>query len=218
MFKLIIQIITLIYLIMVIYNIINLQKYNINGFIIKTNELSTLKNNIIKLNPILFYNNINLKINSKLSILSDFINYKNDLPNYMYKNNTILSYFDSDIFFNYQSLNHSNFLFPISKSISIISGKNDIPLERCIHNYNIIGILDGSTTVYLFNPKHKEEIVNKEINQIKKWAHKKILDKGNILFIPPYWSVFQEINHKVIQYHMKIDTFLTFIPNYFKEL
>ena len=52
---------------------------------------------------------------------------------------------------------------------------------------------------------------------IKKWGHKKILQKGEILIIPPYWSYIQEINNKVIQYHIDVDTYFTFIPNYIKD-
>ena len=48
-------------------------------------------------------------------------------------------------------------------------------------------------TIYLFNPKHKDEIVNKDNNMIKKWGHKKYYKKGEILIIPPYWSYIQEI-------------------------
>ena len=218
MFKISLQIFILIYILLVIYNIIYLQKYNINGYIIETNDETTLKENIIKLNPVLLYQNNTFEIDSNIDSLSDIINYKNNIPNYIYKHNGISIHFDQKYFFYYKLLEKSHLHFPISKYITIICGKNSIPLKRCIHNCNIIGILDGSTTIYLFNPKHKEEIINKENNQIKKWGHKKVLKKGDILFIPPYWSILQEIDNKVIQYHIDIDSYFTFIPNYFKDL
>ena len=112
----------------------------------------------------------------------------------------------------------SHFHFPIKHSITIIKGKNSIPLKKCIHNHNIIGVLEGSSTIYLFNPKHKDEIINKENDEIKKWGHKKLIQKGNVLLIPPYWSYIQEIEEGIIQYHTDIDTYFTFIPNLLKEI
>ena len=81
----------------------------------------------------------------------------------------------------------------------------------------MIGVVHGSMTLYLFNPKHKDEIVNKGNDEIKKWGHKKIMNQGDIIIIPPYWSYIQEINEKVIQYHIDVDTYFTFIPNFFKD-
>ena len=52
MFKIILQIVLLIYIIFVIYNIINIQKYNVNGYVIDTDEYDILIDNIIKLNPV----------------------------------------------------------------------------------------------------------------------------------------------------------------------
>ena len=59
--------------------------------------------------------------------------------------------------------------------------------------------------------------INKENYEIRKWGHKKSIEKGDIILIPPYWSYIQEIEKGIIQYHMDIDTYFTFIPNYFKD-
>ena len=82
----------------------------------------------------------------------------------------------------------------------------------------MIGVLEGEAAIYLFNPKHKDEIMHKENHQIKKWGHKKTIQKGDILIIPPYWSFIQEIEDGIIQYHIDIDNYFTFIPNYLKEM
>ena len=65
------------------------------------------------------------------------------------------------------------------KNYSFTIFKNNIKtrVKRVYHNYNIIGILEGETTIYLFNPKHKEDILYQK-NNIKKWAHKKKLQKN----------------------------------------
>ena len=61
-------------------------------------------------------------------------------------------------------------------------------------------------------------ILNKENYQIKKWGHKKRIQKGDILFIPPYWSYIQKVEKGIIQYHIDIDTYFTFLPNLLKEI
>ena len=55
MFQIIVQIVLLIYSIFVIYHIINLQKYNINGFVIDTSNTEEVKENTLKLNPVIFH-------------------------------------------------------------------------------------------------------------------------------------------------------------------
>ena len=191
-----------------------------NGFIIETNDKKKIIDNYVKLNPIFTSkeNNFDIK-NNNYDYLQDILNYKLNKPSYVFKNNELIkrltkenTFFDISIFDDY------NHFFNISKSISIISGKNNIPLIKCVHNINIIGILDGESTFYLFNPKHKDEIKEKDNDKIKKWGHKKKLFKNDILIIPPYWSYIQEIDNKIIQYHIDVDTYFTFIPNFFKDI
>ena len=220
MFKLIIQILLLIYILLVIQHLLYIQKYNMNGFIIETNDKKKIIDNYVKLNPIFTSKENNFDINNNnYDYLQDILNYKLNKPSYVFKNNELIkrltkenTFFDISIFDDY------NHFFNISKSISIISGKNNIPLIKCVHNINIIGILDGESTFYLFNPKHKDEIKEKDNDKIKKWGHKKKLFKNDILIIPPYWSYIQEIDNKIIQYHIDVDTYLTFIPNFFKDI
>jgi hypothetical protein len=219
MFKIIIQLLILIYIVFVVYSVINLQKFNINGVIIETNDIHTLKNNVEYLNPVYTKDpNLFFNIDDNFGFSQDINNYKNNYANYVYKNEQLFEkLLKKENIFNCNIFNDSHYYFPINYTVSIISGENSIPLKKCIHNKNIIGILDGEVTIYLFNPKHKSEIVNKENNEIKKWGHKKNLKKNDLLIIPPYWSYIQEIDNKVIQYHIDIDTYFTFIPNYIKD-
>ena len=53
MFKIIIQLTILIYIIFVVYNLINLQKFNINGVIIETYDINDIKINSDLFNPVL---------------------------------------------------------------------------------------------------------------------------------------------------------------------
>lgn len=220
MFQIIVQIILFIYSIFVVYHIINLQKFNINGFIIDTESTEEVRKNILKLNPVIFYTQSLFNLNEpRLNYLQDINNYKNNNPSFVYKNDELFERvvepsftFDSNIF------HESHFHFPIKKTLSIVRGENSIQLKKCIHDHNIIGVLEGESIIYLFNPKHKDEIINKENHQIKKWGHKKIIKKGDVLLIPPYWSYIQEVEKGIIQYHIDIDTYFTFIPNFMKEI
>jgi|TARA_B110000967_G_scaffold200787_1_gene237122 hypothetical protein len=219
MFKLVVQLLILIYLILMVYSMVSLQKFNINGFIIETNDIYQIKQNHEKLNPTHTHLESGFDINSvtEFDYLQDIINYKVGKPTYVFKNHELFEkVLSEDIVFHTSSFNDSQYHFPGYKALSVISGRNSIPLKKCIHNHNIIGILDGEAIFYLFNPKHKDEILNKENDEIKKWGHKKILKKNDILIIPPYWSYIQEIENGIIQYHLDVDTYFTFIPNFFK--
>jgi len=219
MFKLIIQSILLIYLVLMVYHTILLQKFNINGVITEFNDYDKIKENETILNPVITKKIYNFDVNnSRYEFLQDIINYKNKNESYVYKNYELFEKIvTEDMIFNYNIFDESYLYFPIYQSITIITGKNSIPLKKCIHNKNIIGVLEGSATIYLFNPKHKDEILNKNNNEIKKWGHKKFIEKGDILIIPPYWSYIEEIEDSIIQYHIDIDSYMTFVPNYIKD-
>ena len=203
MFKSIIQIILLIYLILVIYHNSTHQKYNTNGYIVQSDDHQTIHHNIQKLNPILMSNTIEYNLSP-----SDFM--------YHFKNKELFHRLNIQNDFDNTLLPNSEYNFPIQKSISIIKEKS-IPLKTCLHNYNIINVLDGECTIYLFNPKHKEDILHKKNNEIKKWGHKLSIHKGDSLIIPPYWYYIQEVEDGIIQYHIDIDSYFTFIPNFLKE-
>tara|TARA_B100000686_G_C16735977_1_gene943602 strand:+ start:189 stop:857 length:669 start_codon:yes stop_codon:yes gene_type:complete len=220
MFQIIVQIILLIYSIFVIYYSNSLRKYNINGFVINTSNIQEVKENTIRLNPVILHTQSLFNINNpQLNHIQDINNYKNGTPSFVFKNKGLFERIvDKSLMFDFNILHEPHFHFPSKKTLSIIRGENNNPLKRCIHNHNIISVLEGDAIIYLFNPKHKDEIKNKENYQIKKWGHKKHLKKGNILFIPPYWSYIQEIKEGIIQYHIDIDTYFTFIPNFLKEI
>lgn len=220
MFKIIIQLIILIYVILSVYHMINLQKFNMNGFIMDTYHLEEVKQHNTKLNPSIFHGPSTFDINEpNINYIQDIYNYKNNLPSFVFKDKELFERISGPSFIlDPNFLNESHFHTPIQTFTTIICGKNNISLKKCIHNHNIIGVLDGEATIYLFNPKHKEELLNKENYQIKKWGHKKKIQKGDILFIPPYWSYIQEINEGIIQYHIDIDTYFTCLPNLLKEI
>lgn len=228
MFKIIFQILILIYIIFVIYNIINIQKYNINGYIIDTDDYDILSKNIIKLNPVLFTIENDFSIENLISSNPEYLlqgdkslkfyPYLDDI--YLFKNKDIFEELEieKNILFDTNKLPNSEFNLPNENTLTILKGNQTIPLTLASNNFNIIGNIHGDSTIYLFNPKHKEEILNKENNKIKKWGHKKKLKKNNILLIPPYWYYIQETNTETIQYHIDINNIFTFIPNKLRNM
>ena len=230
MFQFIIQTIIIIYIIFIVYNTLNLQKYNYNGFILFYNgDINGIPNELKNLNPlhITIHNKFNIDklINENNNyIINDNDNLipLNNIQNikhlYLYKNRDLINDLNIEnyIHINKHFFPNNEILFIPNKSLTIYMNVKT-KLHRAYHNYNIIGTLEGETTFYLFNPKHKEDILDQKNENIKKWAHKKIMQKGDVLFIPTNWFYFQETTNHVYQYHIDIDNIFTFIPNFLKS-
>jgi len=233
MFIFILQLIILIYIIIFIYNIIELKKYNMNSnlFYIKNNRKNDIYYRIYNLNPFIINQKNNFSFNDLLKENKNYLindnqriyhinnilkKSKNNKEIKIYKNQKMFYDFNliDKISFKINDLPNYNFLFPINYSLSIFNGKNIITsLKLSNHNYNIIGNINGDNIIYLFNPKHKNDIQNKNLNQIKKWSNKIIMKKNDILFIPINWYYIQEINYFSFQYNIDIDNYFTFLFN-----
>ncbi len=199
------------------FNILDLKKYNTNGFIkkcITTEEVNvTLRN----LNPVLFHHGSNYNIDDVILDYGDYIenmvfeerdsiDIKEDKP--------LLKIIDKSqlpSFFTESRIPTIN-----NESISIYKNYQS-NLESCNSNHTVIYIVDGLTTLYIFNPKHKDEIKDKPLKSIKKWAHIKELKKGDYLIIPTNWLYFLETQDKCILYTNKVNNIFTIIPNVIKD-
>jgi len=217
MFKILFQIILIIYMVFLFFNILDLKKYNTNGFIkkcITTEEVNvTLRN----LNPVLFHHGSNYNIDDVILDYGDYIenmvfeerdsiDIKEDKP--------LLKIIDKSqlpSFFTESRIPTIN-----NESISIYKNYQS-NLESCNSNHTVIYIVDGVTTLYIFNPKHKDEIKDKPLKSIKKWAHIKELKKGDYLIIPTNWLYFLETQDKCILYTNKVNNIFTIIPNVIKD-
>jgi len=71
----------------------------------------------------------------------------------------------------------------------------------------------GQSKVYLFNPKHKNDILNKDNNEIKKYGQKINLTKGLVLYIPVEWYYFYETDNVSIIGEIESDNYFTVIYN-----
>ena len=77
MFKIIFQLIILIYIILSVYHVIDLQKYNINGIIMDTYDLEEVKIHNSKLNPSILHNITSFNVNDpSINYIQDINNYK----------------------------------------------------------------------------------------------------------------------------------------------
>jgi hypothetical protein len=222
--------IMVVYVILVIYKTIELYKYNENGYVMVVKGDNEYYNAQKGLNPFVYtYHhdiNYNMMIKEKPSYL---INHGNDLfplksfkeesSLNVYKNKKIIeSFLLKEKFVSLKGLKDYRYLFPKIYSLSLLKGNISIPLQTCNHNYNIIGNLEGESIVYLFNPKHKEDMIDKDNHEIKKWGHRIVFKKDDVLFIPTGWSYIQEVSGETIQYHIDVDSIFTFIPNFVNDI
>ena len=77
------------------------------------------------------------------------------------------------------------------------------------HNFGIFAQLYGESTFYIINPKHKEDILNKNHNEIKKWAFKINLKPSLVLYLPPEWYYMYEVSDESIISYSSCDNYLT---------
>ena len=192
------------FIILNVYFIFNLYLIDENCSLKLVSNKLNLKTNLFKSNPIL------------INIPKDH-NYDNLLVDLKpcYKNLSYFNEFNINNIINYDNkLLDSNILCNINKSLSYFNEEDTISLLKCKNNFHIISNLLGDEYfIYLFHPKHKELILNKNIEDISKYGEKILIKPFDILFIPFGWYYYQEINKQTILYHIDIDNYFTFIHN-----
>lgn len=97
--------------------------------------------------------------------------------------------------------------------MSLYKGLNSIILTKNKHNLCLINQIYGKTKVYLFNPKHKNDIINKPNDSIKKYGQKINLTQGLSLYIPIEWYYFYECENESIIGEILSDNYFTVIYN-----
>ena len=133
---------------------------------------------------------------------------------YLYKNDTLyeslrLNNLFDEIYFPFKSQIHCNKNY----FMSLLKGRNSIPLLQNKHNRHLVHQIYGQSKLYLFNPKHKSDIMNKENNEIKKYGQKINLTQGLVLSIPVEWMYFYETDNESIIGEIESDNFFTVIYN-----
>lgn len=133
---------------------------------------------------------------------------------FVYENANMIKDFrlDSDL----NAIIHSfmdNLSCNINNTLSILKGNHSIALSQNKHNIKIFTQLSGKTTFYIFNPKHKNDIIKKTNDQIKKWSFKIELKPGIILYIPTEWYYIFETEDESVLCSSYCDNYLTWIYN-----
>ena len=224
-------------IILVIKNVYELHQFDHSSELIQLQNPNhvTIKELISKRSPIVIHNLVG-KYNDISSLTIDGL--INNNPGYIIndngKNISLSSFNENENMYvlNNNEINDhiglQNSLTDISKSfgdklscnvkneLSILKGNHSISLEQNKHNCEYYTQLSGNTTFYLFNPKHKEDILNKENNEIKKWAFKINLKSGIILYIPPGWYYFFESDGETIMNRTYSDNYFTWFYNYLR--
>ena len=132
----------------------------------------------------------------------------------IYKNKDLCSQFRLDqgfdeVYYPFQSQLHCNKNY----FMSLFKGSNGISLNQNKHNLHLIHQIYGSTKLYLFNPKHKHDIINKDNDEIKKYGHKINLTPGLVIYIPIEWYYFYESDNESIIGEIESDNYFTVIYN-----
>jgi hypothetical protein len=230
MITFILKILILCYLFYTIYSVHNMLKFNSNASVntIEIPDKDKIKNEIKDKNPLI----INYSEN-QLSLTLDTMN--NSKPGYIINDNETLISLDqllksevvtvidnSKIIEDYNIKEHCNSVINLIKSpllcdgsykLSLYRGFNQSKLYKNYREYLLLQSLDGDYTVYLFNPKHENDIKGLEINNTKKWAIKLDMKKENILFIPPEWSYFYQSDNELILVKTESDSIPTWLFN-----
>ena len=97
--------------------------------------------------------------------------------------------------------------------MSFYKGLNSIALTKNKHNLCLINQIYGQSKLYLFNPKHKNDIINKPNDSIKKYGQKINLTQGLSLYIPVEWYYFYECENESIIGEILCDNYFTVIYN-----
>lgn len=97
--------------------------------------------------------------------------------------------------------------------VSLMKGANIT--ERSVNTHDILLIhqIQGHASLYIVNPKHKDDIKEKPSSQIKKWSHKINLEPNLLVSIPPNWHYFTESSEDIVQGVYESDTYPTWLYN-----
>ena len=200
-------------------NYYELQKFNINASVQQIQNPNTvdIKDKLKDKNPLIIHNLANkydlfqnfsfnelnkqnqgyiINDNNKFISLETFTKDNSNL--HVHKNQQLIKDFNlenelKDIFKYFKpTLSYDNY------NLSLLKGNYSLELSQNNKNGLLIFQIYDQSTLYLIHPKHKEDILNKNNNSIKKWAHKINLEPNLIVYIPSQWYYFYECENSSI--------------------
>jgi len=151
--------------------------------------------------------------NKKYISLKSFVDPESEQMN-IYKNRDIVSQFRltpayDEIYNSFYSPIHCNKNY----YLNLLKGNNAIALKCNKHNLMLIYQIHGESKLYLFNPSHRVNIMDKPNDQIKKYGHKINLKPGIVIMIPIEWYYFYESNGSSIVGEIESDNYFTVLYN-----
>lgn len=229
-------IIFIVYILISIKYILDLNKINHNAELISIqnpNEI-TIKELLNKNSPIIVYNLSSKYFQENNYSINNLIS---DNPGYIINDNQkniILSSFNESKqqITNNESMindfNLKNSMDTLCKSftdklsvnlthnLSIYKGDYIVSKKINKHNNLLFTQLYGETVFYIINPKHKNDINGEKTTNIKKWAFKINLKSGIILSIPANWFYFYEVEKESVLISSYSDNYFTYFYNLMK--
>lgn len=222
-------------IIYMIYSIREIYKFNLNATIIQLQDVNsaTIQTRLKERSPIVIHNARFLKNSSIKEIVKENPGYivKDDgkqvllstiaddnVSQFSVQRNQSLC---QDVGFG-ESLSEvgSNFRHSLScnvqNSLTISKGPTITRTKESVHDIHLLYQIEGNATLYLINPKHKDDISGKEPSHIKKWAHKINLKPHLLVSIPPNWFYVIESKEPMLQGFHEADTYPTFLYNVFR--
>ena len=187
----------IIYLSILIYKIYNLKNYNENAILKNIDNLNIQIEGYPLYykteNDFNFNNFINNNIYYIIQDNNNFINLSNFNDNnskniFINKNYKLYK----DLFKEYIPKEYIQNNLINYESISIFKGETNINLRKYVNKENIHYQIYGESIIYLINPKHKDNILNKNFEEIMKWGQKIKMIPGSFLIIPPEWYSIQK--------------------------
>ena len=149
--------------------------------------------------------------NNKYLSLKSFVDQTNM---YIYRNKDLYQLLNlKELFDNIYEPFYSQLHINKQYLLSFYKGLNSIKLNKNKHNLCLICQIYGNSKLYLFNPKHKNDILNKTNNNIKKYGQKINLTQGLLLYIPIEWYYFYECDNESIIGEIISDNYFTVIFN-----
>jgi len=228
MIILLLKLLLILVIILIIISIININKYNKNSKLIKLDSFESIYKNKRALDPLLFDNfNIDLDVdiikskpnnyyeeNNTLIRLNDF---EKDKDINIYENNKLILDFNLTEKCDYFYDIFSGYLYYNKQYLgSLLQNSYESKLKKNSNNLLLIGNIFGNCNILLINPKHKDDIKNQDIKNLKKWSIITNLKKNELLYIPTNWYYLIEIIDFTFLFHIKSDSIFTFFYNKYR--
>ena len=228
MIILLLKLLLILVIILIIIGIININKYNKNSKLIKLDSFENIYKNKRALDPLLFDNlDIDLDVDIIKSKPNNYYEENNTLIrlNDFEKNKDINIYENNKLILDFELIDKCDYFYDIFSGYlyynkqyfgSLLQNSYESKLKKNTNNLLLIGNIFGNCNILLINPKHKDDIENQDIKNLKKWSIITNLKKNELLYIPTNWYYLIEVIDFTFLFHIKSDSIFTFFYNKYR--